>query len=65
MSPKALLVLAVIAVTFLSALGLFLYGLVAGIRVALRFLMPLVLIVLALVLIFSLLGGSGTSSRRA
>lgn len=64
MSPKALLFLAVIAVTLVSALGLFLYGLLAGIRVALRFLMPLVLVLLVLMLIFSLLGGSGTPSRR-
>ncbi|MEM0375349.1 MAG: hypothetical protein QXP81_04750 [Nitrososphaerota archaeon] len=63
MSPKAVIVLMAVAVTFLSALGLVLYGFLAGLRVALRFLMPLLLIFLVLLLLSSLLGGSRTSSR--
>ncbi len=55
MSPKAMLLLTAVALTFLSFLGVFLYGLVAGIRVALRFLMPLVLLLLLVVLLSSLL----------
>ncbi len=57
MGPKALLLLVAVAVTFLSLLGVFLYGLFAGIRVALRFLIPLVLLLLLVLLFLPLLTG--------
>ena len=55
MGPKALLLLAAVAVTFVSVLGALVYGLFAGIRIALRFLMPLILLLLVLLLISALL----------
>ncbi|MEN3047841.1 MAG: hypothetical protein ABDH63_03560 [Candidatus Caldarchaeales archaeon] len=55
MSPRALVLLAAAIVTVLSLLGTFLYGVVAGLRVALRFLLPLMLIAAALMLLVALL----------
>ncbi|MCS7126778.1 MAG: hypothetical protein NZ953_00075 [Thaumarchaeota archaeon] len=55
MSPKALVLLTAAVVTVLSLLGTFLYGVVAGLRVALRFLLPLLVIAVALMLLVALL----------
>ena len=55
MGLRALLLLTAVAVTFVSVLGVFFYGLIAGIRVAFRFLLPLILLLLVLLLISALL----------
>jgi SNF family Na+-dependent transporter len=55
LGPRALLLLTAVAVTFVSVLGVFFYGLIAGIRVAFRFLLPLILLLLVLLLISALL----------
>jgi SNF family Na+-dependent transporter len=54
LGPRALLLLTAVAVAFVSVLGVFFYGLIAGIRVAFRFLVPLILLLLVLLLISAL-----------
>jgi hypothetical protein len=55
LGPRALLLLTAVAVAFVSVLGVFFYGFIAGIRVAFRFLVPLILLLLVLLLISALL----------
>lgn len=53
-----MIVLIAVSVTVLSLLGTFLYGLIAGIRVALRLLIPLIAIAIVVALFLALLSGS-------
>lgn len=44
----------VIVITVLSLLGTYLHGLIAGVRVALRFILPLIAVAIALMVILTL-----------